>query len=460
MKDFERLSLAEIATGYRKRDFGPTDVARWCEAGYLDHDYALGAYKYWAGTSLIEQAELAERLFAAGRDTGALQGIPFSAKDIYGVPDMPVFAGSPRELPAAWQRPGPLVRSLLGQLAIVTGKTHTVEFAYGGLGSNPHWPTPINPWDTENVRMPGGSSAGAGVSLCTHSALLALGTDTGGSVRIPASMTGNVGLKLSYGRWSRDGIVPLSPSFDTPGLLTRSVKDATYVFEALDGERVVLRDGVAGLRIGVPERFFWDDCSPGIAEAVESALAELVCFGARRQPIEIDGVDTAYRYFCQGGLTPPELYTFLRHELPGWLETLDHNVSARMQAAASLTACDYLERRHYFQRTAASATEKLAEVDVVAVPTVAVTPPTAEAVAASDDYARLNIKVLRNTSIANLLDLCAVTLPVGRDAAGLPVGLMLMAVAGSETRLLATAQAVEACLGGAAKRLGRPPRLL
>src|SRR5262249_19063321 len=159
------------------------------------------------------------------------------------------------------------------QLGVIMGKTHMVEFAFGGTGLNSHHGAPYNPWDATAHRSPGGSSSGAGVSLLEGSALLALGSDTAGSVRIPACMTGTVGLKVTLGRWSTDGVVPLSRTFDTPGLLARSVADAAYGFAALDpalGDAegfIAKADTVSldGIRIAVDGGFFWNDCDPGIA---------------------------------------------------------------------------------------------------------------------------------------------------------------------------------------------------
>ncbi|MES1924275.1 amidase [Salinisphaera sp. T31B1] len=458
--NLDDFTLAGIAADYRNGALSPRQVIEQCQANYARHARSLDAYRYWAGPGLAAQADLAARAFECGHDTGPLQGMPCSVKDIYGVAGMDIFAGSPRALPDPWQRPGPMVRRLSRELAIVTGKTHTVEFAYGGLGTNPHWPVPINPWDVAAERVPGGSSAGAGVSLATGSALVALGTDTAGSVRVPASMTGQVGLKTTHGRWSLEGIVPLSPSLDTAGLLTRTVADMTYAFGAFDGTPVPERAEVAGLRIGVPDGFFWDDCDAGVAETVTCALEELEQAGARRQTLELGGVEAAFACFCEGGLVPPELHTFLSRELPEWIDTLDPIVRRRLDAGADLSATEYLARKQRFGRLGAEAADRLASVDMLAVPTVAVTPPRRADVVAGDDYARCNVRALRNTCIANLFGLCALTLPVGRDRAGLPVGLMLMARPWQEPALLAAAGAIERCLGSCRERLGTPPRLV
>src|SRR5436190_8647495 len=256
------LALSDISA--RLSD-GRIRARELTEAAQAQHDPSLNAYKAWAPEFALRQADAADAAFAAGSHLGRLQGIPVSVKDIYGVAGLPVFAGSPRELPAAWQREGPLVRALRSQLAVIMGKTHTVEFAFGGLGINAHWPVPWNPQDRNVHRAPGGSSSGAGVSLGERTALLALGTDTAGSVRIPASVTGNAGIKTTKGRWSTDGVVPLSPTFDTTGLLARSVADLAFAFEELDGRAVTSLQDLSGVRLGIAERFLWDGTSPGIS---------------------------------------------------------------------------------------------------------------------------------------------------------------------------------------------------
>ncbi|NIR35760.1 MAG: amidase, partial [Actinobacteria bacterium] len=166
------------------------------------------------------------RGLAADDDPPPLTGIPISVKDLYGVDGLPTFAGTTRALPERWSRDAWLVRRLRDAGAIIVGKTHMVEMAFGGVGLNPSWETPRNPWDAGTHRIPGGSSSGAGVSLWEGSALIALGSDTGGSIRIPAALTGTVGQRTTKGRWPTTGVVPLSPTFDTVGALTRTVEDS------------------------------------------------------------------------------------------------------------------------------------------------------------------------------------------------------------------------------------------
>ena len=407
------------------------------------HDPALNAWKLWAPDFARRQADAADAAFAAGIVAGPLQGIQVSVKDLYGIAGLPVFAGSPRELPEIWQREGPVMAGLRRQLPVVLGKTHTVEFAFGGLGANAHWPAPWNPRDRKVHRSPGGSSSGAGVSLVEGTALLAFGTDTAGSVRIPASVTGTVGLKTTWGRWSTDGIVPLSPNLDTAGILTRSVDDAIFAFTALDGAAVPAMDGLAGCRIGIARMFFFDELSPGIGEAVEAALHALGKAGARLADMPLPSAVELCELYARGGIVAPELYQFLKRELPAWFETLDPRVRRRIDAARDLQAWEYIDRKVTYARLGSEAAEALRAVDVLVTPTVPITPPPMTEVNDDARYSALNMSVLRNTSIISFLGLCALTLPIGCDAAGMPVGLQLVAPPMNEPKLLAVAAAFE-----------------
>ncbi len=461
----DRPRLAERAA---RRQADPGQVraaANAAREAYRHGGDSLAAYQAFAGEALAHSAAAAKAALTAGYSMGPLHGVRVSVKDIYGASGWPIYAGSPHPLPASWQRDGALVQALKAQFALLTGKTRTVEFAYGGLGPNAHWPCPRNPWDSTTHRVPGGSSAGAPVSLWDGTAELAVGTDTAGSVRVPAAMNGLAGLKTSKGRWPTDGIVPLCPSFDTPGLMAPTVADLADGFAALDGPLAGGRPGrapapadLAGLRIGLCDQVVWDDLSPGVGEAVTAALGELDRHGARREKLDLPEAEEAITLFkTKGGLTPPEIYAFLQAELPGWLETLDPRVSERIYGGYDIPAWQYRRRVVRFGELAQSAARQLDAVDVLATPTVALTPPPVEAVADKQAYGPANLLALRNTAVGNCLNLCGVTLPVGLDGAGMPVGLQLLAPPWREERLLAIAQGIEAALGTGADRLGRPP---
>ncbi|HUU97177.1 MAG TPA: amidase [Phycisphaerae bacterium] len=449
------LSLRTIAG---RLEDGTLTARAVTEATFERHDAALDAYVTWTPDFARRQAAAADAAFTAGTRLGGLQGIPLSLKDLYGVAGLPTYAGSPRQLPPDWSTEGPVVTLLRRQLAVIVGKTHTVEFAFGGLGTSGHHPVPRNPRDPATHRAPGGSSSGAGVSVVEGTALVAFGTDTGGSVRIPASLTGTVGLKTTLGRWSTDGIVPLSPSFDTPGILTRSVADAAHAFECIDGATVPRSDHGTELRIGIAEPFFWSDTSPGVAERVCEVLPLLEADGAVLVDQPLPGAAEVFELYRLGGIVSAELYTFLRSTLPDWLDTLDPRVKRRMDDGKALEAWEFLNRTARYNHLARNAAALLAPFDAVISPTVPLTPPRVSDLKQDDTYARLNLLMLRNTCVVSFLGLCAVTLPVGLDAAGMPAGLQLIGAPRTETKLLAIARRIETLL--ARRDIWRPPHTL
>src|SRR5712671_3399599 len=257
-------TLIEIARDLREKRVTARELIEAAIAAHERFGERLHAYSLWAPEQARGAAAAADAAFAAGVTVGPLQGLPVSIKDLFAAAGYPCFAGSSLRLPAdPWERDGPLVARLRRQLGVIMGKTHMVEFAFGGTGQNSHHGAPYNPWDAAAHRSVGGSSSGAGVSLLEGSALLAFGSDTAGSVRIPACMTGNAGLKVTIGRWSTEGVVPLSFSFDTPGLLARSVCDLAYGFAAVDPTGIdptglIAQAGprdLARIRIGVGDPF-------------------------------------------------------------------------------------------------------------------------------------------------------------------------------------------------------------
>ncbi|MFO1352698.1 MAG: amidase [Gammaproteobacteria bacterium] len=423
----------------------------------------LNAYKTWDEGLIRRQAEAAAAVFESGGDLGVLQGLPVSVKDLFGVRGYPIFAGSPRRLPASWEREGPVVRRLKHGLPVISGKTHTVEFAVGGLGTNAHYGAPRNPWDARAHRVSGGSSSGAGVSLLEGTAVLALGSDTSGSVRMPASMTGTVGFMPSLGRWSTEGIVPVSETLDAPGLLARTVADLVQGFTAIDiasdesGWRAE-GSGLSGVTPGLVETPFWQDCAPGIAEGAKRALDDLVQHGARVVACAIPEARDAFELFRIGHLSAPEACTNLKTHFADWIDTIDPNVWSRLRGyGEAMPAAEYLARRRRIFAWMDSVNERLRTVDAIVTPTVAITPPTLAQIATPDDYRTLNMAASRNAAILALFDLCAISIPVALDAEGMPVGLQIACRRGEDQRLLALALACENVLGTARQRLGRPP---
>jgi len=465
MSDLLDQSLSEVALSLRQGTVSALDLAEDALARIQRLDPTLHAYKHVEPERTLADARVADATLARGGSPPPFCGIPVSVKDLYGVTGFPTFAGTARRLPDAWARDGWLVARMREQGAVVVGKTHTVELAYGAVGINPHWGTPRNPWDADVTRIPGGSSCGAGVSLLEGSAMVALGTDTGGSIRIPASMTGTVGHKTTFGRWSVDGVVPLSTTLDSVGALTRTVEDAAWFFGAVDpawGDpsslAATLSPGGAR-RVRVPRCSLWDDCAPDVAAVLRGALDELAAAGWRVEAGEGALVDEAADLYLHGGIAGAECRAFLERELPEWPAALHPTVGSRLEKAVPITADAYASAMAARWAMVARAPALFAGADVLALPGAIVTPPPVAELEALPRYLETNTAALRPTCAVGMLGACAVTLPVGKDAAGMPVGLQLVAPGGADEALLGAALAAERLLGTCAERLGPPPVL-
>jgi len=458
------FSLRTAAEALRGGRVSAAELVEDAIRHHEERDARYKAYKLFDADGARSLAARADRMLAAGAPAPPLCGIPVSVKDLYGMDGMPTFAGTPRQLPEPWSRDAWLVARMRAQGAVFTGKTHTVELAYGAVGMNPNWETPRNPWDASVHRIPGGSSAGAGVSLHEGSAMIALGTDTGGSIRIPASMTGTVGHRTTRGRLSTEGVVPLSHTLDTVGALTRSVEDSVWFFGAVDpswGDPEALlghltERGAGGMRVAVPRCGIWTDCQTDIGVVLTESMGELERAGWSRADVDGSLLDQAVDLYMTGAIAGVECLAFLERDLPGWLEILHPIVGARIAGAAVHTEEAYhgaLARREAFAAAAAGLFEG---ADVLALPTAMVTPPPVAELEDMGRYLETNAVALRPTCPVSILGLCAVTVPVGLDRTGMPVGLQLVGPDGQDERVLAAALAVERVLGTPAERLGAP----
>ena len=468
-------SIRDTVEALRQRDMKAVDLVHAAVAHHDTLKAQLNAYRTFDATSAIEQAKAADDVldraaFNPNIIPAPLCGIPISIKDIYGTSGLPTFAGSNRQLPdEPWSRDAWLVARARRAGAVVMGKTHTVEFAYGGVGLNPHSSTPRNPWDQKVNRIPGGSSCGAGVSLWEGSALVALGSDTGGSIRIPASMTGVVGHKTTKGRWSTQGVVQLSNTFDTVGALTRTVEDSAWFFGSVDpfcGDpcsllKKLTETSLDGVRIGLPECSIWEACQDDLLDVLRAALTELEAAGAQVQRDRGSLLDDAVDLYLTCGIGKAELSAFLNTHLPEWTEELHPIVGTRLEGHHQLDGPEHHEALLRQRSISAKASELFTDKDVLVLPGHLVTPPPIQEVASDlEVYGHLNYTTLRATCAINLLDLCAISVPVGLDSAGMPVGLQLIAQGGDDEKLLGIALALERSLGTAKVRLGSPPLIL
>ena len=458
-------SAVDLVRGLREGAVRAVDLLDEAQERHRRYGDALNAYKLWLGPAARAQAQAADAAFKVGADLGPAQGLPMSIKDVFGLRGTPTYCGTSRALPANYETEGPIVGSLRRQLCVFPGKSHTVPFAFGVIGVNKHWGAPRNPWDASSHRMSGGSSSGAGVSLWEGSCLWALGSDAGGSVRAPAALTGTVGLRTSIGRWPTGGVPPLSPTFDTPGILARSVEDLIVGFAAIDPRIPSLSEllgstagrTLTGLRIGIPEHHFFDECGPGIVDTVRAALKVLEGKGAVLVPTVFPEATEAAQWMANGGVGVPEGYALVRSEFPEWIDTLDPTVWSRLATYGAIDTQEYLKRLREIEPARLRAHARLEGLDVIATPTTRLTAPRAEEVEALEDYRSRNMAIGRNLMLMNFWDFPSITLPVGKDPSGLPIGLQLSSRRNSEETLLGVARAVERALGTPRQVLGVPP---
>ncbi|MFM9970992.1 MAG: amidase [Burkholderiales bacterium] len=457
-QDISGSSLAALAAALRSGAIAAGELHAHACARHERLGKRMNAYIHWAPESAAACSRAADAAFRCGSDLGPLQGLPLSFKDHFGIQGMPTYAGSSRRLPKAFEREGGVVQAVKRQLAVISGKTHTVEFAAGGGGANPNWGTPFNPWDVKNARTPGGSSHGAAASLWEGSALAAFGTDTMGSVRMPAAMCGLVGFKPGFGRWPDSGIVPLSPILDSVGVLTRSVADAAFVFAAIDpaGDWApALRAAEpGGVTIGEGDAYFWEGCQPEVEAAIRAAIKELQNKGFHIRASELPETRAvAALQGEQGGITAPSLASLLQHSLPEWIDLLTPVIRERVREGLEMPAHRYLHMVEQMRELARSAQSRFEFVDVMLTPTTPFTAP----ILGKAPPGGPAVPVVRNTFVVNYLGLCAISMPVALDSNGLPIGMQLIACAGGEGRLLSVALAIEQALGQGSERLGLPP---
>jgi aspartyl-tRNA(Asn)/glutamyl-tRNA(Gln) amidotransferase subunit A len=391
-------------------------------------------------------ADAQDRLREAGYVASPLAGLPVSIKDLFDVAGEPTLAGSKAldDRPPA-ERDAPVVARLRAAGAVLIGRTNMTEFAFSGVGINPHYGTPGNPYDRRLI--PGGSSSGAAVSVGDGAAVVAIGSDTGGSVRIPAALCGLVGFKPTQTRIPRDGAIPLSTTLDSIGPLANSIACCAIADAVMAGEPPEAPAAVPApaLRLGVPQSFVLDGLAPEVAKAFADACAALSRAGARIVDLPFAELNEIAAINAAGGFAPIEAYAWHRPLLARRGDQYDPRVRSRIERAAGMSAADYVDlcaaRADLIVRVAA----RSAGFDALLMPTVAIAAPPIAAFERDADYRHLNALILRNPSVINFLDRCAATLPI-QPAGTPPVGLMVVGEHGADRRLLAVARGIEAAL--------------
>ncbi len=381
-----------------------------------------------------------------GATLPALAGVPVSIKDNFDEAGHVTLAGSTvlAKAPAA-ARDAVAVERLRAAGAIVIGRTNMTEFAYSGLGINPHYGTPRNAFDRAGARIPGGSSSGAAVSVTDGMALAAIGTDTGGSVRIPAALNGLVGFKPTARRVPLGGVLPLSLTLDSAGPLTRSVSDCALMDAILSADTVEPAAlAVRGVKFAVPQSVVLDDLAAAVATAFAAAVSSLSAAGADIVELPLRELARAAEVNPRGALSSAEAWWWHRRWVESGADQYDPRVLVRIRPGAAFSAAEYiqiLEDRRRFVRDVSAA---IGGFDALLMPTTPDTAPTIAEVAASDEsYFHSNGRMLRNASLVNLFDGCALSIPCHR-AGEAPVGLTIAGAALRDQRVLAIGQAIEA----------------
>ncbi len=402
-------------------------------------------------------ADAMDGLRRVGRAPGPYAGIPISLKDLFDIAGEPTAAGS---TVLATARPAsahaPVVARMLAQGLVPVGRTNMTEFAFSGLGLNPHHGTPRSPWKRDrdgqdgNIpggHIPGGSSSGAAVSVADGMALAALGTDTGGSCRIPAAFCGVVGYKPTARRVPLAGVLPLAPSLDSVGPLAPSVQCCAIVDAMLAGQAPWVLEPMAlrGLRLAVPGNMVMDDVDPMVAETFGRVLNRLGTLGVRVTHLPLPQLDRISEVNAQGGLAPVEAYAWHRKLLSEHAEGYDPRVRSRIERGAAMTGSELIALQAARIELRASMDAATAPYDAVAMPTSPILPPRIDAFGDDADYVRTNSLILRNPSLANFLDRCSIGIPAHRPGDA-PVGFMLMGETGGDARLFAIAAAIEAVI--------------
>ncbi|WP_029586489.1 amidase [Bradyrhizobium sp. URHD0069] len=396
----------------------------------------------------IEAAEAMDRLREVKAAPSRYAGIPLSIKDLFDIKGQVSRAGSRalEDSPPA-EADAPAVARLRRAGFVVIGRTNMTEFAFSGIGINPHYGTPKSAWQRSVGHVPGGSSSGAAVSVVDRMAHGALGTDTGGSCRIPAAYNGIVGFKPTQRRVPLDGAVPLSFTLDSIGPLARSVTCCAVLDVVLANETVAPLQPrpIRGMRLAVPTTVALDELDDAVARTFERALEVLSRQGALIERIAVPEFLDVAQLNAKGGFAAAESYAWHRYLIVSKGDVYDPRVSMRILRGESLSAADYVDLLGARKSLIARAAARLAPYDALILPTTANTPPRIADLADDKAFTKANLLSLRNCTLINMIDGCAISLPAHRESE-VPVGLMLAASGGADRRIFELAAGMEAAI--------------
>lgn len=449
-------TIRDLAARIQAREISPVEVTRAQLERITRLDHTLNTYVTLLSERALHEARTAEEEIMQGRYRGPFHGVPIAPKDLFESAGVKTTAGSLLLKDYVPARDATVLARLRQQGAIVLGKLNLHEFAYGATGVNPHYGTSKNPWGLD--RAPGGSSSGSGVAVAAGLAYGSLGTDTGGSVRIPASFCGIVGLKPTYGRCSRAGIIPLAWSLDHPGPMARSVADAALMLTAIAGhdprDPTTVRQPVPdytqgltgdleGVRVGLPRPLFLDDLDPEVEAALKVAMRELEHLGARMQIVSIPQMRRAA--LMSTVIIAAEGAAYHLEHLRTQASQLGPDVGSRLKLGALLPAWAYFKAQRLREALRRELAEAMTQVDVLLTPTVAIEAPTIEqcTVRPEAPLSPVLFQIPLLTRPFNLTGNPVISVPCGFTFSGLPIGMQIVGKPFDEAMMLRVAHAYE-----------------
>ena len=434
-------TIAELSGMLSEGSISPVQLTEHFLSRIEALDGTLHAFKTVCRQRALAEASAAEAALSAGRSLSPLHGIPYAVKDLFDVKGLPTSAGTHLLESDLARDDSAAVKKLSQAGMILLGKTHTVQFAYSGIGINHDHGTPRNPWARDH-HVPGGSSSGSGVAVSAGLVPMALGTDTSGSVRIPASLCGITGLKPSVGRISRAGVYPLSMTYDSVGPLARSVTDAALVYQTLQGpdpdDRATLnlplqdvlqeaQEGIRGMRVAFAASLFGKDVDPEVEKAVLETGNVLEALGAHVEHIRFGVAEELLQKASQAKMVASEAYAQNKDFIENHFDDLDPVISSRLVKGRDIPAWDYVLSQAHVERLRRATERRLKHMDALLVPATLIPAAAVQAVDQNQEiYTRYNLTYLRNTAVGSALNLCGLTVPCGTTAKGLPTGLLIL----------------------------------
>lgn len=445
-------TASELAQGLRDGRLDPLDLLAEVQDRIAAHGDAALFIRQTLSRAEVEARAARERL-RAGMPASLLDGVPLAWKDLFDLKSTVTTAGSEvlRDAPPA-TADADLVAAGARAGMVAVGTVNMTEFAYSGIGLNPHYGTPRNPRDPAVHRSPGGSSSGSGAVVAAGIVPLSIGTDTGGSIRIPAAFNGVVGYKTSTGHYPMGGVFPLSPTLDTLGPLAQTVGDCVLADAALRGLRAPEASAAdpAALDLVIPDAVMFDDLDPAVAAAFDATVTRLAATGARIRRIALAELrETADIIARLGPMTSVEAKLVHRDRLDSPDEArIDARVIRRIRMADRMSAVDLWELQTHRRRLIAQVNDRLGGALLICPTTPSVAMPIAPLEADVEVFFQHNFRTLRNTALGNFLDWCGLSVPNGTDADGMPTGLMICAPHGRDRHLLSAGLALESAIRG------------